>query len=87
MYAELRIDSPSPTPGFFLRVSGVRSVVDAASRVLRHANLHTTSEHYSDSTARVSLGIGRLLACGGSTERRLLLLSSNGQRIRNERQV
>jgi len=38
--------------------------IHAASRALRHADLGTTSEHYSDSTARVSPGIGRLLAGG-----------------------
>jgi integrase len=36
--------------------------IHAASRGLRHADLRTTSEHYSDSTARVTPGIGRLLA-------------------------
>jgi len=36
--------------------------IHAASRALRHADLRTTSEHYSDSTARVTPGIGRLLA-------------------------
>ena len=35
--------------------------IHAASRALRHADLRTTSEHYSDSTARVTPGIGRLL--------------------------
>jgi integrase len=35
--------------------------IRAASRALRHADLRTTSEHYSDSTARVTPGIGRLL--------------------------
>jgi integrase len=38
--------------------------IHAASRALRHADLRTTSEHYSDSTARVSPGIGRLLLDG-----------------------
>jgi integrase len=38
--------------------------IHAASRALRHADLRTTSEHHSDSTARVSPGIGRLLAGG-----------------------
>ncbi len=38
--------------------------IHAASRALRHADLRTTSEHYSDSTARVTPGIGRLLAGG-----------------------
>jgi integrase len=38
--------------------------IHAASRALRHADLRTTSEHYSDSTVRVSPGIGRLLADG-----------------------
>jgi len=33
--------------------------IHAASRALRHADLRTTSEHYSDSTARVTPGIGR----------------------------
>jgi integrase len=36
--------------------------IHAASRALRHADLRTTSEHYSDSTARVTPGIGRLVA-------------------------
>jgi integrase len=36
--------------------------IHAASRALRHADLRTTSEHYSDSTARAIPGIGRLLA-------------------------
>jgi integrase len=36
--------------------------IHAASRALRHADLRTTSEHYSDSTARVSPGIGSFLA-------------------------
>src|SRR5260370_20397226 len=36
--------------------------IHAASRALRHADLRTTSEHYSDSTARVKTGIGRLVA-------------------------
>jgi integrase len=36
--------------------------IHAASRALRHADLRTTSEHYSDSTARVIPGIGRFLA-------------------------
>jgi integrase len=40
--------------------------IHAASRALRHADLRTTSEHYSDSTARVTPGIGRLVA-GGKT--------------------
>jgi integrase len=35
--------------------------IHAASRALRHADLRTTSEHYSDSAARVTPGIGRLL--------------------------
>jgi integrase len=35
--------------------------IHAASRALRHADLRTTSEHYSDSTARVTPGIGQLL--------------------------
>jgi integrase len=35
--------------------------IHAASRALRHADLRTTSEHYSDSTARVTPGIGRLV--------------------------
>jgi len=35
--------------------------IHAASRALRHADLRTTSEHYSDSTARVTSGVGRLL--------------------------
>jgi integrase len=35
--------------------------IHAASRALRHADLRTTSEHYSDSTARVTPGVGRLL--------------------------
>ncbi|MBV8330979.1 MAG: tyrosine-type recombinase/integrase [Verrucomicrobia bacterium] len=35
--------------------------IHAASRALRHADLRTTSEHYSDSTARVTPGIGRLI--------------------------
>jgi hypothetical protein len=38
--------------------------IHAASRALRHADLRTTSEHYSDSTVRVTPGIGRLLASG-----------------------
>jgi integrase len=36
--------------------------IHAASRALRHADLRMTSEHYSDSTARVTPGIGRLVA-------------------------
>jgi len=32
--------------------------IHAASRALRHADLPTTSEHCSDSTARVTPGIG-----------------------------
>lgn len=36
--------------------------IHAASRALRHADLRTTSEHYSDLTARVTPGIGRLVA-------------------------
>jgi integrase len=36
--------------------------IHAASRALRHADLRTTSEHYSDSTARALPGIGRFLA-------------------------
>jgi integrase len=35
--------------------------IHAASRALRHADLRTTSEHYSDSTARAIPGIGRFL--------------------------
>jgi integrase len=35
--------------------------IHAASRALRHADLRTTSEHYSDSTARAMPGIGRFL--------------------------
>jgi len=35
--------------------------IHAASRALRHADLRTTSEHYSDSTARATPGLGRLL--------------------------
>ncbi len=35
--------------------------IHAASRALRHADLRTTSEHYSDSTARATPGFGRLL--------------------------
>jgi integrase len=35
--------------------------IHAASRGLRHADLRTTSEHYSDSTARATPGVGRLL--------------------------
>ena len=35
--------------------------IHAASRALRHADLHTTSEHYTDSAARVTSGIDRLL--------------------------
>jgi len=35
--------------------------IHAASRALRHADLRTTSEHYSDSTARVAPGVGHLL--------------------------
>jgi integrase len=35
--------------------------IHAASRALRHADLRTTSEHYTDSAARVTPGIGRLL--------------------------
>ena len=35
--------------------------IHAASRALRHADLRMTSEHYSDSTARVTPGIGRLV--------------------------
>jgi integrase len=38
--------------------------IHAASRALRHADLRTTSEHYMDSTARVTPGIGRLLVAG-----------------------
>ena len=33
--------------------------IHAASRALRHADLHTTSEHYSDSAAHVTPGIDR----------------------------
>jgi integrase len=36
--------------------------IHAASRALRHADLRTTSEHYSDSTARAMPDIGRFLA-------------------------
>lgn len=36
--------------------------IHAASRALRHADLRTTSEHYSDAAARVTPGIGRLLS-------------------------
>jgi hypothetical protein len=36
--------------------------IHVASRALRHAALRTTSEHYSDSTARVTPGIGCLVA-------------------------
>ncbi len=36
--------------------------IHAASRGLRHADLRTTSEHYSDATARVTPGIGGLIA-------------------------
>jgi integrase len=36
--------------------------IHAASRALRHANLRTTSAHYSDSAARVTPGIGPLLS-------------------------
>jgi integrase len=32
--------------------------IHAASRALRHADLRTTSEHYSDSTAQVTPGLG-----------------------------
>jgi len=35
--------------------------IHAASRALRHADLRTTSEHYSDSAARVTPGIDRFL--------------------------
>jgi integrase len=35
--------------------------IHAASRALRHADLRTTSEHYSDSTARATPGLGHLL--------------------------
>jgi integrase len=38
-----------------------RHGIHAASRALRHADLRTTSEHYSDSTARVTPDVGRLL--------------------------
>jgi integrase len=43
--------------------------IHAASRALRHADLRTTSEHYSDSTARVTPGIGRLVTIGKSGRR------------------
>jgi hypothetical protein len=36
--------------------------IHAASRALRHADLRTTSEHYSDVTAGALPGIGRFLA-------------------------
>ena len=36
--------------------------IHAASRALRHADLRTTSEHYSDSAARVTPGVGPLLS-------------------------
>jgi integrase len=36
--------------------------IHAASRALRHADLRTTSEHYSDSTARAIPGIGRFFS-------------------------
>ena len=35
--------------------------IHAASRALRHADLRTTSEYYSDAAVRVRPGIGRLL--------------------------
>ena len=38
-----------------------RHGIHAASRALRHADLRTTSEHYSDSTARVTPDVWRLL--------------------------
>ena len=38
--------------------------MEFTQRALRHADLRTTSEHYSDSTEGVSPGIGRLLASG-----------------------
>jgi len=38
-----------------------RHGIHAASRALRHADLRTTSEHYSDSTARATPGIGPIL--------------------------
>jgi integrase len=43
--------------------------IHAASRALRHADLRTTSEHYSDSTARATPGIGRLLVSGRRREK------------------
>jgi integrase len=36
--------------------------IHAASRGLRHSDLRTTSEHYTDSTARATPGIGHLVA-------------------------
>jgi integrase len=50
--------------------------IHAASRALRHADLRTTSEHYSDSTARVTPGIGRLVASGKGKAKRKRTKSS-----------
>ena len=38
----------------------------AASRMLRHADIHITAQHYLDQKERVTLGMGSLLAQGGN---------------------
>jgi integrase len=49
--------------------------IHAASRALRHADLRTTSEHYSDSTAQATPGIGRLLTQNQKRGKRIALRS------------
>jgi integrase len=51
--------------------------IHAASRALRHADLRTTSEHYSDSRARAVPGIGRFLAQEPKRRKRSALRSEN----------
>ena len=64
--------------------------IHAASRALRHADLRTTSEHYSDSTPRVTPGIGKLVtdrkknepARNGRKRKQTVLGSPSGLRPR-----
>ncbi len=61
--------------------------IHAASRALRHADLRTTSEHYSDSTARVTPGVGHLLVNVYVQVTVTAQDPNSGQMLRNFRRV
>jgi len=52
----------------------------AASKLLRHADIQTTANHYLDKKQRITAGLGELLAPGQSEDNKIVEISEGNEK-------